>query len=186
VINARKFISLFITSVLLAASAGASEGKSLGAAFPGPKSELLSPDGKLRIVNRDPDENRPLHTIVLVGQNGVAEKTLHEYGRHVAVFWSPDSQHLTITDYAESTDASCFLYQMGSDSKIDLGKEARQSDAQIASLLKNEHAYFECARWLTSSKISIKVKAWGRNNPNGADSFFEYTIGKGFNPAVAK
>ena len=177
-----KFLSL-ATIIFLALSVKPSEGKSHGAAFPGPKSELRSPDGKLQVANRDPDETRSIHAIVLIGQNGAAEKTLHEYGRHVAVLWSPDSQNLTITDYVESTDATCFLYQLDSGSKVDLGAEARRSDERISSLLGNEHAYFECSRWLTPSKLLIKVKAWGRNNPTGNDSFFEYTIGKGFSRA---
>jgi Tol biopolymer transport system component len=138
--SVRKFLCFTATVLVLATSVCASEKKSLGAEFPGTSSELMSPDGTLRVINRDPDDSRDSHTIALVGQIGGDEKVLHKYGRHVLAIWSPDSKYLMITDYAESTDATCFFYHVATNSKVDLGKEARRSSEQISGLLGNEHA----------------------------------------------
>jgi len=162
-----------------------SHAESFSATFPGTSAELPSPDGRMRIVNRDPEDNEGKHTLLLKEATVPKERLLHEYRRHVSVAWSPSSKYLAITDYAESTDATCFLYDVQSGAKIDLGKEAERSNKTIASLMGNEHAYFTCARWQSASRILIKVNAWGRNSPSGKDEFFEYTVGDGFKRAAA-
>jgi hypothetical protein len=157
---------------------------SFAANFPGTTTELPSPDGSMRVVNRDPDDGGQ-HRLLLKDAADGKERLLHAYDRHVSVAWSPSGKYLTITDYAESTDATCFLYDVQSNAKIDLAKEAERSNKTIRSLMANEHAYLTCARWQNASRILIKVKAWGHNNPSGKDDFFEYTLGDGFVRAPA-
>jgi hypothetical protein len=179
--NARaKALSCCAVAIAFLAGVTGSHAESFSATFPGPSSEVASPDGRLRVVNHDPDGSEGRHSLLLKKGTSNQEKVLHEYARHVSVAWSPSSKYLTITDYAESTDATCYLYDVQSGTKVDLGREAERSSKPIAHLMANGHAYFACARWLSPSRILIKVSAWGRNASSGKDEVFEYTIGNGF------
>ena len=172
---------------MIAFLAGVSAGRaeSFTATFPGLGAEVASPDGTMRVVNLDPEASGERHSLLLKEGTSRREKVIHEYGRHVSVAWSPSSRYLAITDYAESTDATCFLYDVQRGAKVDLGREAERSSKAIAHLMDNEHAYFACTRWLSPSGILIKIKAWGRNASSGKDQVFEYTIGNGFKRARA-
>ncbi len=175
-----KALSCCVVTIAFLAGVTGSHAERFSATFPGPSSELASPDGRMRVVNHDPEGSEGKHSLLLEEGASPQEKVHHEYGRHVSVAWSPSSKYLTITDYAESTDATCFLYDVQSGTKVDLGREAERSSKAIAHLMGNEHAYFACARWLSPSRILIKVSAWGCNASSGKDEVFEYTIGNGF------
>jgi hypothetical protein len=182
--HARTKVLRFCTvAVTLAIGLTGSHADSFAASFPGTTTELPAPDGRMRVINRDPEDGGK-HILLLKEVAAAKEKLLHAYSRHVSVAWSPNSRYLAITDYAESTDAMCFLYDVQSDKKIALAKEAKRSSKTIASLMGNEHAYFTCTQWQNPSSILIKVKAWGRNNPSGKEEFFEYTVGDGFKQAA--
>lgn len=151
------------------------------ARFPNTFNELFSPNNELKLINKDPDENQDSHTISIRDNSpDQKEKTIYTYYRHVFVGWSPDSKYISITDFQESTNTTCILYNIQSGNKIDLVKEAMQTNKSIAMILQNEHAYLECSDWLTSSSVQIKVTAWGRNNPGGVETLYIYDINRGF------
>ena len=144
--------------------------------FPGPKSDLPSPDGKWRIVNRDPDDSDHPHTLVLHETNGGGERTLYEYGRSVRVAWSPDSRRIAITDYVGSNVAECVVVDRVTFAKRDVMAEAQKSSARIAGVMRNFHSYFECPRWTSNRDLRIHVWGYGDHNPKGAEIVTTYRL----------
>jgi hypothetical protein len=149
--------------------------------FPNTFSELPSPNNMMLLINKDPDENQDSHTLSIRDNSPTQNlKNIYTYNRHVFVGWSPDSKYISITDFQESTNTTCIIYDIQSGSKIDLVKKAMQADESIAKFLQNEHSYLECSNWLSSSCVQIKVTAWGENNPGGVENLYIYDIETGF------
>lgn len=180
--NVSKLLIILLFSTVYSLAIAADDLPPHSARFPGATSELFSPNGKMAVINNDPDENHNSHTLSISNNHSINQKEnpIHKYNRHVLVEWSPDGKYLSITDFQESTNTTCFLYDILSATKIDLVEEAMQADKSIAHHLKNEHAYLQCSKWLSPSRVLLKLTAWGSNNPKGVEKYYKYSIGMGF------
>jgi hypothetical protein len=164
-----------VLAVIAAFLAPLAQPREVTATFPGAQSELASPDGTMRIVNHDPDDNDHPHVLLLT-RPGLGDKTLHEYGRHVRVTWAPDSKHVAITDYEESTDATCLIVDILAGTKTDLRAVSARDHGVLSNVLSNEHAYLECQDWLSSDQISFKAHGWGTSDPSGRELYGVYAL----------
>jgi hypothetical protein len=98
--HARTKVLRFCTvAVTLVVGVTSSHAESFTANFPGTTAELPSPDGRMRIINRDPEDGGK-HILLLKDAAAAREKLLQAYSRHVSVAWSPNSRYIAITDYA--------------------------------------------------------------------------------------
>lgn len=162
-------------SVLLAfVCVGAAHSEEATTLFPGRSAELISPDGAMKLINHDRDDSGHPHTLALAGI-GTQNRTLLEYGRHVRAAWAPDSQHLFVTDYTESTDATCVLFSVHSNDRVDLREIAIRSSPEAQRILSYGHDYLECEKWLSKDKILLKLHGYGSSTAMDT-LFLEYSV----------
>jgi hypothetical protein len=147
--------------------------------FPGDQSDLLAPNGKLRIVNRDPSDSDHLHELFLREQ-GKPDKKVYSYSRHVRVAWAPDSKHLFVTDYVGSTDSTCVLIDVATNIRTDLGLKAKKLPGQVSVILSNPHEYLECVRWLSGPEVLVLVHGYGGSQAGEQSATLKYVLGSGF------
>jgi hypothetical protein len=78
--------------------------------FPGPKSELTSPNGRYVIQNVDHNEDYQ-HFLFLKDKTSGKSRQVYGYGRDASVVWSPDSRHFALNDGAGSdyTETKIFV-----------------------------------------------------------------------------
>lgn len=172
---------IFLLCLTFNSLANTGDSSNYSAHFPSTSCELLSPDKKMILINKDPDEGQDLHTLSIRNNTSDQnENIIYTYYRHVFIGWSPNSKYISITDFQESTNTTCILYDIQSGVKTDLVKEAMQTNESIAMILQNEHSYLECSDWMSSSSLHIKITAWGSNNPDGIENLYIYDIETGF------
>jgi len=157
--------------------------------FPGPKSELASPDGRYVIQNVDPsqhDANRNSancttslhneeydHFLFLKDKVTGKSRQIYQYGRGVSVVWSPDSGHLAINDYAGSdyTETSIFSVEAAVP-KIDVQKELyAKGDVTLAG----DHEYFGVAYWIDNRRVVVHHWGYGNGGPGYCECYV-YTL----------
>jgi hypothetical protein len=176
--SASRLVGIVFVALALSA-AGPVHSTEVSAAFPGESAELASPNGTMKVVNHDPDDNDHPHTLVLSGA-GSHDRTLLEYGRHVRVGWAPNSQHLFVTDYTESTDTTCLLFNIENKDSIDLRELAKKFSAKTRRLLSQSHAYLECEHWLSNDRILVKLRGWNASRSSAASLLLEYRLTSGY------
>jgi hypothetical protein len=155
-------VLLFVTQTLSAQTS---------AKFPGPKSELTSPDRHYVIHNVDRVRGTQ-HMIFLENEATGLSRRIYEYGRGVGVVWSPDSLHVAINDYAGSNFTETHIFPVNeSDPKLDVEDAIVRFDKRMQQRVKLVgwgHDYFGVVRWLDAERVV--VRHWGHNDepPLGA------------------
>jgi len=140
--------------------------------FPGPKSELTSPNGRYVLRNEDHYENYK-HFIFLKDKTAGKSREVYEYGRSATVVWSPDSQHFAINDYAGSdyTETTILSVDEGVP-KIDVQEEvARKGDVTLGG----DHEYFGVAYWVDDRRVVIHHWGYGNGDPVYCECYI-YTL----------
>jgi hypothetical protein len=148
-------------------------------AFPGIRTELAAPNGKLLLKNVDPADDEQPHQLILVAA-GRPDRLIYRYGRHVDVSWSPSSRYIFVTDFNGSSESTCVLIDVGSGTSINLRSRATASNRQAAAILSNIHAYMECVKWLSSSEVLLKVWGYSDSTEGENELRLKYAIGGGF------
>src|SRR5665213_2334986 len=125
------------------AAAGAGSAK-----FPGGK-PLKSPNGEFEVYSKPPSSAGESHLLLLkIRGHGAQPRQLIEFGRHVTVYWAPDSKHLAVTDYAESDEATCIVIDSATGERKDVS-EAAAASRRLGASKGDQHRYLECDGWKT-------------------------------------
>jgi hypothetical protein len=133
------------------------------ARFPGPRSELPSPDGRYELINTNSDRE-PHHTLFLKEKRTGELRKITDYERSVGVVWAPDSRHFAVNDYAGSNVTDTYIVATaGIAARIDVQDEINK---KVKHLIGGDHEYFGVARWLDARRVI--VHHWG----HGDDGMF--------------
>jgi hypothetical protein len=130
----------------------------------GPGETWRSPDGTMSIVWRyvGNDGEPTLQHALMLEQPGKKPALLELFGRYVDVFWSPDSRHIAVTDYAGSNIAESFLVDIGSS-----GPSRRYYVSPHLSRVEAAgHAYYCWIGWLDTNRIAMRVLGHTDTNPS--------------------
>jgi hypothetical protein len=143
--------------------------------FPGPKSELTSPNGRYVIQNVDHNEEYK-HFLFLKDKATGTSRQVYEYGRSASVVWSPDSLHLAINDYAGSNVAETYIFSIDETvPKINVRDELVHKGKVVPP---GGHDYFGVARWLDGQRVVVHF--WGHSDDSSARAICQcyiYTLG---------
>jgi hypothetical protein len=150
--------------------------------FPGPQTQLKSPDGRYVVENLDSDRE-PHHTLRVINIETGALRVLCNYQRHVSVLWSPDGKKLVVNDYAGSDFSKVLIFSADQSSPpADIGAQLLRSlkDPDRTSIADNDHVYFAVLNWEGNEAVKLKVWGLGEVDPKGFSRWYRYTLGGSF------
>jgi hypothetical protein len=141
--------------------------------FPGPRDQLLSPDGRFAVINQDSGDVKGRAAARFLrlrdlrsGESGL----LFRYGRTVEVGWAPDSRALFITDNKEHNESQAYIVFPSSRRVVNVGKKILDRYPDDMKLVKSEHAYIRALQWLSSTELLATLT--GHDPDGGAWSAF--------------
>jgi hypothetical protein len=136
--------------------------------FPGPKSELTSPNVRYVIQNVDHNEEYK-HFLFLKDKATGTSRQVYEYGRSASVVWSPDSRHSAINDYAGSDYTETSIVSVDEKTpSIDVRKEINsKSDVTLSG----DHEYFGVAYWIDNRRVVVHHSGYGNGGPTYCECF---------------
>jgi hypothetical protein len=111
--------------------------------YPGSETPLYSPNRALSILNVDRDQ-APNHSLFLRDETTGATRKVLDYGRHVDVMWSTDSQSFFVNDYSGSTESDCEVFSAADLNPIDVLEALKSADR---ALPPSDHRYITCNTW---------------------------------------
>lgn len=137
--------------------------------FPGPKSELKSPNGLYAIKNiDDPRFDRELvcqnysSHLVFLKKGQKKQVPFKKYFRNVDILWSPDSSAFVLNDWIGSNVAESYLYRVTRLTQpIDIGSKlilTNENDKHsVAEAAKFGAVYTFVSRWKDPTSLEIKL-----------------------------
>lgn len=140
----------------------------LGAAlthFPENQGALPSPDKKYSIYNKNSDQE-PNHSLYIRGHSPGADEKILDYGRHVDVMWSPNSDEFFVNDYSGSSEATCLVFFADGLKRLDVKELLKIIGAE--DVLSSDHLYITCKNWKEGGLV-VSVSGRGDKYPNGFD-----------------
>lgn len=173
-----------VTIVLLGAALVLSAGDKK-VLFPGPKSEVRSPDARYSVRNVLYDQARSAYLVLIDKKSGKQHK-VRDYARHVEVLWSPASDAFVVNDFEGSDSTRPILYSVPWTGKdIDLLQKLTdflRAQRKEKIVLGNDHVYLTVQRWINSEELLCKLEAYGEASPHGSgfEGRYVYKIGEGF------
>jgi hypothetical protein len=150
--------------------------------------ELASPTG-VTVYYRDPGPNadgvdeRP---ILLRYPKGRTEQ-IDTFNRNADVSWSPHGDQLVITNHISSNVSDCTAI---TPANFGAHKQSMTSLISISRLGKvskdmreGDHIYVSCGRWISPTRVEVKVAGYGCNSapctPRSFEHFFLYDFQSG-------
>jgi hypothetical protein len=154
--------------------------------LPDGQSEARSPNG-LYVIRDVYDRTVPIpgpaHSLVLVDTRKGTSSTIHTFGRHVDILWSPATDSVAVNDHEESNYGTALVFFLPWK-----GRRVTLLDAlarflhakRQAALLDNDHLYLTARKWVSDRELLCRLEGWGDQNPKGFTRYYIYEIGKGF------
>ena len=136
--------------------------------FPENQRTIDSPDKKYSIYNKDSDQE-PNHSLYIRRHAPEAQQKILDYGRHVDVMWSPESNAFFVNDYSGSSEATCLVFFADGLRRLDV--KDLLSKIHEEEILSSDHLYVTCKKW-TKERIEVSVSGRGDKYPNGFDRKF--------------
>ncbi|GMV99886.1 MAG: hypothetical protein AMXMBFR84_10250 [Candidatus Hydrogenedentota bacterium] len=167
------WVLLLMTATICAASDGNSTSTKL-TGFPGRQSTLLSPNGKYLLINVDADSetvaerlgnNHALYVMDLASTKSVR---VVEYGRSVAVAWSPSGDTLAINIHEGSSDTTCMVcrFEEKENALIVVEQKLDQVAAKFAGETFRQlgHQFVEALCWISEDQLEIRIHGYNGEN----------------------
>lgn len=162
--------------------------------FPGPVSELKSPNGLYTVKNIDKsignipenkylvlpgkDTNIDRHYLLFLQKDRKETVVLKSYCRDVDILWSPDSSAFIVNDYVGSNLTIPYLFRVNDlPHPVDVGAkfiDSIKEQADKSSLARSIYTHIIVARWTGSH--SVEIKAIGNSTSPGGKTYSPFTL----------
>jgi hypothetical protein len=150
-------------------------------AFPKAR-EAKDPTGRFTVVSTPAGNAGTGFELRLEGAAAGTPRALRSFVGTAVVFWSPDGKALAVTDRRADL-AKAWLFYPDRPGEIDLDAELVKSLGPLPERTGNQHVFLEVVRWLDARKLRLRLRGWGRHDPEGFDELFDYEIGGRFRRA---
>jgi hypothetical protein len=128
-----------------------------GIQFPSKASAIAkSPDGKWSVSCKSPADDQTESGHVLLLRNKRTSIELRRFERSCDVLWSPDSSHLTLTDWLGSNLSDVLISPATNPTRGQSVRDLFPSAAIPEAELKG-HCYFEATQWVDARHLRIRV-----------------------------
>lgn len=167
-----------MTGALVLALAAAAAAAPAPVNFPG-AAEAKDPTGRYAVVWVAPDESAPgggSHELLLKTLKTGATRHLLSFPRSASVFWASDGNALAVTDRRGSDNSTALLYFPDRPGEIDLDVALQKALGPLPERTENHHVYLEVVRWLDAKKLRLRLRGYGRRDPEGFDELFDYEL----------
>ncbi|MGA2990185.1 MAG: hypothetical protein ABSD88_06890 [Candidatus Korobacteraceae bacterium] len=126
--------------------------------FPGPQTQLLSPDGRFSVTSQGPGNmqgnSAGARFLRLSDLRSGEDGLLFRYMRNVEVGWAPDSRALFINDNREKNESRAYVFFPGDARKVlNLGKKILDAYPDDLKFAKADYAYIRAVRWLSATEL---------------------------------
>lgn len=155
-------------------------------AFPG-AAEAKDPTGRYAVVYVAPDAKAVdggRHQLRLRVEKSGAARHLLSFDSSAAVYWAPDGNALAVTDRRGSAASTVLLYFPQRPGETDLDAELAKTLGPLPERTGNGHVYLEAVRWLNPKTLRVRLRGYGKHDPEGFDELFDYDLGGRFRRAV--
>ena len=135
--------------------------------FPSVRHALASPNGMSVVSNADadtPEEESSLgnnHALFVESVRTGQRKIIYPYGRHVTVKWSPNGQHLAISDFDGSSHATCQIFSVTDEKLIDVEAVIMSEFGPHYRELAASHLYFTASSWISDRLLKVSATGYG-------------------------
>lgn len=168
-----RYRALLLSAILLGVPVIAA---AAGPSFPSQNPQICDPSGRYAVVwKRGLDEDKPHHLFLKDLSSGRVAEILAFY-RQADVLWSPDGQHVAVTDWVGSNVSEVIVFQPGNKQSINLADEFYHSLGKQPEIEDSDHVYFEAVSWLGPRKLLFKVFGHGAPEIREFEHFFEYDV----------
>jgi len=147
--------------------------------FPGDQSEVRAPSGRFAVAWVAADESpNGEHQLLLKDNRSGTSTLLLSFGRSVTVAWSPDGQHLAISNRVGSDSTESWVYSVDGTPPVSVWTllKLQHGERSLAFATGAHHLYVEADAWLSNSALSIR--AWGYGGAQPFDRRFRVTLSR--------
>lgn len=165
-----------MTGAALLLAAALAPGPPPPVAFPG-ASVAKDPTGRYAVELVEENGHRSLRLAVLAAGT---TRSLLPLGPGATAYWSPDGNALAVTVRRNADAGTVLLFLPEKPGETDLAAALSRALGPLPEQTENRRVFLEVVRWLDAKRIRLRLRGFGKRDPEGFDELFDYEVGGKF------
>jgi hypothetical protein len=143
--------------------------------FPASTNVCHSPNHRWTLRWKEATESSP-HILLAEQRGSDRANKLLTFDRGIDASWSPDSNHVAITNHAGSNYSEVLVAELASGAIVNVEDEMRRTLKTQQRIYANGHRYFNAVRWQSHDSLVFEVRAYDAEPGRELHATFIYSL----------